>query len=315
MKMKKITLVFLIIMMVTILAACGGSETSTSTSGESEQNEGNGESGTGSENGSSEQAEGETVVLKVAFMSAPEHAQYSVIESFGQEVEEATNGKVKFELYPGGALAAAAESYDAAVTGIADVAWVVQGYTPGRFPLTGAIALPFIEGDTAAKMSKTLQQFYEEFPDVQKEYSDVKVLYMHAGDPYHLMTSGKQVKTVDDLKGMKLRTNSTEATQLVEKLGGTAVSIPLTDTYDALQKGVVDGVVGPLSAINDFNLGDVLDYITLGNFFNTAFVVAMNKETWEGLDPETQQIIDSLAGEKMAVKAGEAFDVSVEKNL
>jgi len=310
---KKIAFFLIMAMLLSIvLVACGSSETTNTDSGGTNTDQGsNNESGDTSKGGSD--GEGETIVLKASFMSTPEHAQYGVLENFGKELEQATNGRVKIEMYPGGALAPAAESYDAVVTGIADIAWVVQGYTPGRFPLTGAIALPFIEGDTAVKMSKTIQQYYEQFSPVQEEYKDVKVLWMHASDPYHIYSRGKQVKTVEDLKGLKIRSNSTEATQLIEALGGTPISMPLTDFYDAVQKGVVDGAIAPLASIKDFNLGDVLDYVTIGNFFNTAFTVVMNKAKWESLDPEIQKIIDSLIGEKMAIKAGEAFERSLEE--
>lgn len=306
MKKKRVFGLIMAILLSILLVACSSSESAGT-------NPGQGSNENGADNNGGTPSGGDSIVLKVAFMSTPEHVQYSVIEEFGQELEEATEGRVKLEIYPGGALASATESYDAAVTGIADMAWVVQGYTPGRFPLTGAIALPLIEGDTPAKMSKTMQHFYEQFEPVQEEYNDVKVLWMHASDPYHIYTKGKQVKTVEDLKGLKLRSNSVEATQLIEKLGGTPVSMPLTEFYDAIQKGVVDGAIAPLSTIKDFNLADVLDYVTLGNLFNTAFTVVMNKERWESLDADLQEIIDSLTGEPMAIKAGEAFGRSLEE--
>lgn len=296
MRLRKWGIIGLILSFVLVLAACGGGG-------------GASDAGNTANAGSSEEA----ITLKVAFYAGTEHAQYGVIEEFGKELEEATNGRVKLEMYPGGALASAADSYDAVVTNIADIAWFNTGYTPGQFPLTDALNLPFVPGDSSVSFSKTIQQYYDQYAPVQDEYKNVKLLWLHATDPYQIITTGKQVKTVEDLKGLKLRTHTSEAAQLVEAWGAVPISMSMNDLYDAIQKGVVDGAVIPLAAVVDHNLQDVIDYVTLGHFYSSSFGVAMNKDVWDSLDPEIQQVIESLAGEARAVKSGEAFDASLEK--
>lgn len=180
-----------------ILAACGnpGASNTTADDNSEKQNE--------TENTAQK---AKPVELKLGHMSAPEHAQQKyVFEPFAAEVEQLTDGSVTIKIFPGAALASPPASYDAAVTGIGDIMWGLQGYTAGRFPLTSAIGLPFIEGDTAAEASKTLWDLYDAVPEIQEEYSDVKVLWLHASDPYQIVTKGKQVKTLEDLKGLKLR--------------------------------------------------------------------------------------------------------------
>ncbi len=295
---KKTLLSGFMILSMAVLAACGGAGDSAPA--------GSGDSG----------AAAQTVELKMGHMNSPEHVQDAlVMRPFNEKVAEVTEGRVQIEIYPGAALASPPTSYDAAVTGIADIMWGLQGYTAGKFPLTSVVNLPFVDGGNAESMSKILWELYETFPEFQAEYGDVKPLWFHASDSYQIVTKGKQVKTLDDLKGLKLRATSAEANALIAAWGGTPVSMPMPDLYDALQKGVVDGGVIPIAAIKDFNLGDVVDYVTIGNFHNAAFFEVMNKDSWNKIAPEDQAKMEELIGLEMSGKAGAAFDQNVAEAM
>ncbi|MFK4997203.1 TRAP transporter substrate-binding protein DctP [Bacillus sp. N9] len=95
-------------------------------------------------------------------------------------------------------------------------------------------------------------------------------------------------------------------------MGATPVSLPAPEIYDSIQKGVIDGGVLPVAAIKDFNLFDVVDYVTLGNFNTSLFYVAMNKSSWDKMSSEDQKKIEELIGVPMAQKSGEAFDKQKE---
>lgn len=303
---KKSLVSGLMVLSLAVLAACGG--------GAAEPAVGSGSNGSNSGGGAS--APAQVVELKAGHMNSPQHVQDAlVMRPFLQELEKATEGRVKSEIYPGAALASPPTSYDAAVTGIADIMWGLQGYTAGKFPLTSVINLPFIDGGNAESMSRSLWEVYEAFPEIQKEYSEVKPLYFHASDSYQIVTRGKQVKTLEDIKGLKLRATSAEANALIAAWGGTPVSMPMPDMYDALQKGVVDGGVIPIAAIKDFNLGDVVDYVTTGDFHNAAFFVVMNKNSYAKLSPEDQKTLDGMIGADMSAKAGAAFDTNVAEAM
>lgn len=298
-KKFKISFVFLAIFMVLLFTACSNSSGGSSS-------EGSGDSGSSSGGESS----GETVELKMGHMNSPEHVQDSgAMTPFSKEVEELTDGRVKFQVYPGGALGGPTDTWDNIVTGIMDAGWGLHGYNAGKFTIHSVLQLPFLADGTGTELSMVAQKLYDTFPEIQEEYSDVKPLWIHAADPYAIITKGKAVKSFEDVKGLKLRTPSVEAGNMIESWGATPVSLPAPEIYDSLQKGVIDGGVLPVAAIKDFNLTDLVDYVTLGNFNTSLFYVVMNKDSWNKISAEDQKLIeDELLGLPMSERAGKAFD-------
>lgn len=100
---------------------------------------------------------------------------------------------------------------------------------------------------------------------------------------------------------------------MIESWGGTPVSMPAPEIYDAMQKGVIDGGLLPVAAIADFNLFDVVDYVTIGNFHTSLFYTVMNKDSWSKIPSENQEKIEAISGVPMAQQAGEAFDFQREQ--
>lgn len=253
---------------------------------------------------------GESLKFKMGHMNSPDHVQDTKsMTPFSKEAAELTDNRVTFQIYPGGALGGAKETYDNISTGIMDAGWGLQGYNAGKFPVHSVLQLPFLTGGNGAELSIVAQKLYDEFPEIQEEYSDVKLLWVHAADPYAIMTKGKEVKSFEDVKGLKLRTPSVEAGKMIESWGATPVSLPAPDIYDAMQKGVIDGGVLPIAAIKDFNLFDVVDYVALGDFNTSLYYVSMNKNSWNKISPEDQKLLEeSLLGVPMAERSGAAFD-------
>src|SRR5699024_10985829 len=242
---------------------------------------------------SAEDDGGATVELKFGSMFAPDHVQNSeVFTYFNEEVEELTDGRVSFQMHTGGALGDAQETFDNIVTGIMDVGGGLQGYNAGKFSTHSVLHLPFLANGTGSELSIVAQELYDTFPEIQEEYEDVKPLWIHAADPYAIITKGKAVRSFEDVNGMKLRTPSVEAGKMIEAWGATPVSIPAPEIYDAMQKGVIDGGVLPVAAIKDFNLVDVVDYVTIGHFNTSLFYVLANESSWDKISEEDQQLIE-----------------------
>jgi len=260
--------------------------------------------------GNTASSKGKSIEFKMGHMNSPDHVQDSkAMKPFSEEVEKLTDGRVKFKIYPGGALGGPKDTYDNITTGIMDAGWGLQGYNAGKFTVHSVLQLPFVADGTGADLSVVAQKLYDKFPEIQEEYGDVKPLWVHGADPYAIITKGKAVRSFEDVKGLKLRTPSVEAGEMIKSWGATPVSLPAPEIYDALQKGVIDGGVLPVAAIKDFNLTDLVDYVTLGNFNTSLFYVVMNKGSWDKISPEDQKIIEEkLIGEPMAKMAGEAFD-------
>ena len=237
----------------------------------------------------------------------PGHIQSKLAEAWCKEVEKRTDGQVVVDYFPGQTLTKARQVYDGVVEGLSDIGFSVLAYTRGRFPVIAAVDLPlgYTSGTVATKVVNAV---YEKFKP--KELSDTQVMYLHAHGPGLIHTKDKAVRKMEDMKGLKFRAHGTSAL-VVKALGGTPVPKPMPETYQMLQKGVVDGAVYPFEANKGWKLGEVTRYCT-ADFtaaYTTSFFVVMNKDKWNSLPADVQKIIEQINME-WAVKHGEAWDTS-----
>ena len=257
-------------------------------------------------------AEAGPVKLTYSNFFPPGHIQSKLAESWCKEVEKRTDGQVVVDYFPGQTLTKARQVYDGVVEGLSDVGFSVLAYTRGRFPVLAAVDLPlgYTSGTVATKVVNAV---YEKFKP--KELSDTQVMYLHAHGPGLIHTKGKAVRKMEDMKGLKFRAHGTSAL-VVKALGGTPVPKPMPETYQMLQKGVVDGAVYPFEANKGWKLGEVTRYCT-ADFtaaYTTSFFVVMNKDKWNSLPADVQKIIEQINRE-WAVKHGEAWDTSDAKGI
>jgi TRAP-type C4-dicarboxylate transport system substrate-binding protein len=148
-----------------------------------------------------------------------------------------------------------------------------------------------------------------------KELMDTQVMYLHAHGPGLIHTKSKPVRKMEDMKGLKFRGHGTSAA-VVKALGGTPVPKPMPETYQMLQKGVVDGAVYPFEANKGWKLGEVTRFAT-ADFtaaYTTSFFVVMNKDKWNAISAANQKIIEQINME-WADKHGEAWDTSDAKGI
>ncbi len=237
----------------------------------------------------------------------PSHIQSKLAESWCKEVEKRTGGEVTVEYFPGGTLTKAKNCYDGVVDGISDVGMSVLAYSRGRFPVLASVDLPlgYKSGKTATKVANMV---YKEF--VPKEFDDTHIMFFHAHGPGLIHTKDKPVKNMADLKGMKLRATGNSA-KVVKALGGTPVGMPMPDSYQSIQKGIVQGGVYPLETNKGWKMGEVVKYCTVSHdiAYTTTFFVTMNKDKWNKISPKNQKIIEKI-NEEWIVKHGKAWDES-----
>jgi TRAP-type C4-dicarboxylate transport system substrate-binding protein len=237
----------------------------------------------------------------------PTHIQSKLAEQWCKEVEKRTQGRVKIDYFPGQTLTKARQCYDGTVQGISDIGFSVLAYTRGRFPVMSAVDLPL--GYTSGMVAtRVIMEVYKRFRP--KELMDTQVMYLHAHGPGLVHTKTRPVRKLEDMKGLKFRSHGTSA-QVVKALGGTPVPKPMPETYEMLQKGVVDGAVYPLEANKGWKLGEVVRYCT-AHFpaaYTTSFFVVMNKDRWNSLPPDIQKIIQEI-NEEWVIKHGKAWDDS-----
>ncbi len=251
-----------------------------------------------------------TVKLTYSNFFSPTHIQSKLAEAWCKEVEKRTNGRVKIEYYPGQTLTKAKQVYDGVVQGLSDIGFCLFAYTRGRFPLMEAVDLPlgYPSGKVATKVANAVADKFK-----PKEFSDVQVMYLHAHGPGLLHTKKKAVRTMADLKGIKIRSHGTTA-KVVKALGGTPVAMPMPELYQSLQKGVVDGALYPIEVNKGWKMAEVIDYCTLSYpiAYTTTFYVVMNKDKWAALPDDIKKIITQINKEWIP-KHGAAWDSSDEE--
>ena len=203
-------------------------------------------------------ADAASVKLTYSNFFPPAHIQSKLAETWCKEVEKRTNGAVVVEYFPGQTLTKARQVYDGVVEGISDVGFSVLAYTRGRFPVISAVDLPlgYTSGTVATKVVNAV---YNKFKP--KELLDTQVMYLHAHGPGLIHTKDKPVRKMGDMKGLKFRGHGTSAL-VVKALGGTPVPKPMPETYQMLQKGVVNGAVYPFEANKGWKLGEVTNFAT-----------------------------------------------------
>ena len=237
------------------------------------------------------------------FFPAP-HKNTILANEWAKEVEKRTQGRVKITLFPGGTLTPADKCYDGVVKGISDIGMSVLGYTRGKFPLTEVIDLPlgYKNGLSATLL---VNRYYQQFKP--KEFSEVKVLYFHAHGPGILHTK-KPVYKLEDLKGLRIRSTGLSA-KVVTALQAIPVAMPMGETYDALKRGMAEGSMAPMEALEGWKWGEVVKYTTesYGSAYSTAFFVVMNLEKWNSLPSEIQQTVEKI-NQEWVEKTGKLWD-------
>ncbi len=251
------------------------------------------------------------VRLTYSIFFPPTHIQAQRAAEWAAEVERRAAGKVKIDIFAGGTLTKAEQCYQGVLDGISDIGMSCFAYTRGRFPLLEGLDLPvgYPDGGTATRIANEMIAKYQ-----PAEIQDTHMLYVHAHGPGILATK-KPARTLADLKGMKVRATGLSA-KIVEALGGTAVGMSQPETYEALQKGVVEATFCPIETLKGWKQAEVIDYVTDASAigYSTAMFVAMNKARWEALPPAVQDAMTAVSAEWIA-KHGEAWNTADNEGL
>lgn len=225
-------------------------------------------------------------------------------EAWMREVEERTDHRVKFVMHAGEALLGAREIYEGVSTGVADLGTTCPAYTTGLFPVTEAFELPGYQNPNALVASLTMHEGYKALKEkgLMGEYDDVKVLMFWATGPGDVITT-RPVHTLEDMAGMEMRVVG-GTVPVMEALGVEPVSMPMSESYLALDSGIVEGILGPTDTLKGFRLAEVVSHATKTPFlYNIVFMKVMNLDTWDSLPPDIQDIIEEVS-EEYVVKYG-----------
>jgi len=188
-----------------------------------------------------------------------------------------------------------------------------QGYTAGRFPLTQIVELPGIT-NTAQQQSCILHKLYDDGV-IKDEYEDTHLLALIGTGQGALHTVDKPIRTPADMKGLRIRQPSAVASHIIEATGAAPVGMPASDTYTSLQRSVIDGLSFTWQPIQAFRLDELINTHTNIPFYNSTFVISMNKDKYNRLPDDLKKVIDDNSGAELAAHISKVFDVSNAKAM
>ena len=254
-------------------------------------------------------AQDQAVELKFSISYPAMHPMTTdAFEVWARNVESVTSGRVKITVFPGDSLVSAFTSYDAVQKGACDLVMGVPPYEPNRFPLTMLMNRP-LDFPNAVVSGQIAWDLYQEFPEIQEEYKDVKLLFFYSTSAYQFHTPKKPIHVKEDLKGLLIRVGGPVDKLIADALGGIPEFLHMPDTYLALSKGVLDVHMSAFGPMKGFRTADVTRFhVENANLHTSIFSTIVNKEKWNSLSPEDRDAIEGVSGSKAAVLFGRVFD-------
>lgn len=237
-------------------------------------------------------------------------AHTKVLQPWANKVMKESHGRIKIDIYPAMQLGGKPASlYDQVRKGRVDIIWTVAGYTPGRFPKMTVFELPFMVG-SAKSTSMALQEYYEK--EMTDEMKDVHVLALHTHSPGSLHVRDKKVRTLEDMKGLKVRVPNRVMGEAFSLLDVNSIFMPVTQMASALSKGVVDVAVLPYEVTAPLKIDELathnVEIAGKRGLYSNTFVFAMNKKDYDSLPKDLQKVIDDNSGIPLAGFIGDEFD-------
>lgn len=253
--------------------------------------------------------------LSLAHFVPPAHVVTSaVIEPLEEGIAEDSNGELEVRVYPGGELGAGpAEQYVRALQGVADMTWGLAGYNSSQFTRSMVVEMPgaIPEGMNGYDL---LWNAYDDH--LTGEFPGTKPLALYVSEPNVFIMRDHEVRSPEDLDGLRMRVSGAMAGELMEAFGATPVQMPAGEMYSALQTGLIDGIVTGASAITDFQLDEVANSYTIGApMGHIMFYLVMNQDRYDGLSDEHQAVIDNNTGPELSAHAEAGWNALADETL
>jgi TRAP-type C4-dicarboxylate transport system substrate-binding protein len=232
-----------------------------------------------------------------------------------KEIEKATDGRIKFNYLPKHP-SAPPGTFDAVRDGLMDLSYVTASYTPARHVLPAIAELPGA-GTTSVVNSVAFSRIHWKHFHKVGEYNGVKLIAVFTHGPGQMFNTKRAINSLDDLKGMKIRTGGGIAEKFGNLLGASAFVKPAPESYELLASGVADGVFFPIESIISFKLDKVLKHATIfpGGFYSSSFGFFMNQDKWNKLSKQDQAIIEKHGFEYAARSCGQSWDNADAKGM
>lgn len=260
-------------------------------------------------------ASAQNVTLTFSSYNAPTHPlNADVLYPWFEEVSRVTEGRVTIQPLPV-MVGEAAGQYDVAADGIADVTFFTPGYNPGRFDVSALGEMPLVTDDPLIG-AIAYQRFYDRVLAPLDVFDEVHVLSLFTTSAGQLFTR-RPINSPADLQGLRVRSPLAMTTIFAEAIGATPVQRPVTEAYELLSTGVLDGTMSGIDQVNGYHLHDVTGYLTVipGGLYNSACGVVINHNSWQRISEADQAAIMAISGEYLAGLIGEAYADMIADSL
>ncbi|WP_144184996.1 TRAP transporter substrate-binding protein [Elioraea rosea] len=257
----------------------------------------------------SPEASAQSFTFRLHSFSSPTALDHTMhLDRWAEAVGRDSGGRIRVELYPALQLGGQARDLVQQLEdGVVDIIWTVPGFTPGRFPGTEGLELPFVNTGTSATMSPAAMEFAEKHL-AATEYRGIKIISIHSTDRSVLHTTRKPVRTLEDFRGLRIRVAGRFIGEAMTAFGATPVGIPLPGVYEALARGQVDGMMINWAITAPYRFHEVAKFHTDSAVFQGMLLTLMNGRSYDRLPADLKAVIDRNSGIDYARKMGEIWD-------
>jgi TRAP-type C4-dicarboxylate transport system substrate-binding protein len=251
------------------------------------------------------------VQLKFANPSSPQgHIAREVIAPLAERMNADAQGAVEFKVYSGPGLGSFPVIYDRVINGVADLAFGLLGPISSQFPKTMVASLPFETPNAEIGGQALWRQITR--GEIVDEWQRVKpitiMVFPSAG-----LHSRTPIKSLADVQGLKFSVQSRLLAECIEKLGGTPITLAVTELYQALQRGTVDVATIGWPATSTFKLAEISHYHLSVPIGGEVTFIVMNKDSYAKLPAKGKAAIDKNIGDGLAKRVGHLLDETDEE--
>lgn len=251
------------------------------------------------------------VVLRYSnWLPAGHHVNVDIMFPWFEKIKEVTEGRVEVEVLPK-VVGTPATQFDVISDGLADIGYIVPGYSPGRFRAALSGELAFI-GDNAAVYAPIFDRLYREYFVGLDEFRGVELMALASVTGGHVFTANRAVEQIEDFQGLKLRTSGSVVGDFVTALGGVPIVKSITDAYEMLTTGSIDGALLQYGTTVDFKLAPMINHVTMvpGGIFHGVVAVIVNPASWDRISNEDKEAILAISHSELASVIGQSYQRS-----
>jgi len=238
------------------------------------------------------------VNMRLSYWVPATHMLTPGYQEWADHLKKESGGTINVTLFPASQLGSGRDHYDMVRRGLADIGLVNPGYTPGRFPIAGAIELPFMISNSL-EGAKAMTRFYAQY--APQEMSEVKVCH-NFSTPLSTFHAVKPIRVPADVRGMRIRAGNATMSSFISSLGGTSVQVPIMEAFETLNRGITEGITAAWGGMITFNFGKVVRYHLDMPLYVSSFVNAVNINTYNRMSDAQKKIFDATCTPEWAAR-------------